>query len=308
MLTENMKMKTGLDYFPIDVDWLSDDKLTTLIADYGNAGLGVLMRLLSEIYRNGYCLPWAVINQKRFSVRHGVPASEVVEIVRVLVADGFFDQGMASGEAPVLTSIGIQKRWRLASSRRAAKEIDPAINLLEEEASARSKMSTKESKMYAIEPELHTFTTAQVGLSETECLQSDALSRVERGEMLTFTLQSKGKKSRGKESKEKKTQQPTFPASLDTEEHRLAWGSFIEHRVRIRKPYRSIESQNAQLQLWSDRPSLFIGAIALAIANEWQGLHEPSAKNKNSTTGITGISARTQRALDLIKKFDEQEA
>lgn len=46
--------KTGLDYFPFDVDFFSDKKIKRLRASYGNDGVVVYQYLLCEIYRNGY--------------------------------------------------------------------------------------------------------------------------------------------------------------------------------------------------------------------------------------------------------------
>ena len=46
--------KTGLDYFPFDVDFFSDKKIKRLRATYGNDGVAVYLYLLCEIYRNGY--------------------------------------------------------------------------------------------------------------------------------------------------------------------------------------------------------------------------------------------------------------
>lgn len=292
-----MRTKTGLDYFPLDVDWLSDDKLTIVQADYGNRGIGVVIRLLGEIYRNGYFIPWTVRDQKRFALRAGEPVGDVVAIVDALIAEGFFDQRLAGGESPVLTSVGIQKRWKLAVSRRTNSAIPNAINLLTTEAVEAPEPQvikvTKRVILSTNQPEIY-----------AEC-QHDVSS------MSTFTTQSKVK-----ESKVKKIPPLTppsggavlelvFPPTLDTPEHREAWKNYVDHRRRIRRPYRSIESQNAQLKRWANRPDAFIAAIANAIANEWTGLHQPSTERQNP---IAGISAREQRALDVIKMFKDEEA
>ena len=297
-----MRTKTGLDYFPLDIDWLSDDKLTIVQADFGNRGIGIVIRLLGEIYRNGYSTPWGERDQKRFALRAGEPVADVVALVDSLISEGFFDQTLARSQNPILTSAGIQKRWKLAVSRRAQSCIPDAINLLTVEAGERVKMSAVVAGERG-----EMLTTEQV-----ERMGLSAICDHDVGNMSAICKQSrhKVKESKVKESKNTPPKSPLaggliFPPELDTSEHREAWEKFIEHRRRIRKPYRSIESQNEQLKKWGDRAHLFITAITNAIANEWQGLHEPSTTNKNS---IAGISAKEQRALEVIKMFSDEEA
>lgn len=297
-----MRTKTGLEYFPLDVDWLSDDKLTIIQADYGNRGIGIVIRLLGEIYRNGYSTPWTERDQKRFALRAGEPVADVVAIVDGLISEGFFDERLARSPNPILTSAGIQKRWKLAVSRRANSTIPTAINLL----TINSGEPVKMSAVVAGERG-EMLTTEQV-----ERMGLSAICDHDVGNMSAICKQSRHKVKESKE-KESKTNPPKsplaggliFPPELDTPRHREAWKNFIEHRRRIRKPYRSIESQNEQLRKWSGRPDAFIEAISNAIANEWQGLHQPSPVPKNS---IAGISAREQRALEVIKMFAEEDA
>jgi hypothetical protein len=297
-----MRTKTGLDYFPLDVDWLSDDKLTIVQADFGNRGIGIVIRLLGDIYRNGYSTPWGERDQKRFALRAGEPVADVVALVDSLISEGFFDQTLARSQNPILTSAGIQKRWKLAVSRRAQSCIPDAINLLTVEAGERVKMSTTKASEGV---RLHT-------VEASESVEMSAICKQYDDNMSAIRQQSrhKVKESKVKESKNNPPKSPLaggliFPPELDTSEHREAWEKFIEHRRRIRKPYRSIESQNEQLKKWGDRAHLFITAITNTIANEWQGLHEPSPTKQNS---IAGISAKEQRALEVIKMFSDEEA
>ena len=50
--------KTGLDYFPLDVDFFTNKKIKILRAKYGIDGIAVFMFLLCEIYKNGYFIIW----------------------------------------------------------------------------------------------------------------------------------------------------------------------------------------------------------------------------------------------------------
>ena len=290
-----MRTKTGLDFFPIDVDLLSDDKLTIYQADYGNRGLGVLLRLLSEIYRNGYFMPWSEREQKRFALRCYEPIGEVVAMVDTLIEEGFFDSSLARSDAPILTSAGIQKRWKLASVRRANNSIQNAHNLLattEANVDGPSTLGRKKS------PTMRTKTGVNVGIVQASWSQ-------DVGSMFAVEAQSKGNESKVNESKEKKERVPlVFPETLDTPEHRKAWDDFIEHKRRIRKPYKSIESQNEQLRRWAARPSEFIAAIRDTIANEWVGLQWEKDYTRKSNSGD---SRQIARSLELVEFFRNQE-
>ena len=47
-------IKQGLDYFPLDVDMDTDDKIVLIESRYGSDGFTVIIKLLMKIYRNGY--------------------------------------------------------------------------------------------------------------------------------------------------------------------------------------------------------------------------------------------------------------
>lgn len=298
-----MRTKTGLEYFPLDVDWLSDDKLTIVQADYGNRGIGIVIRLLGEIYRNGYSTPWGERDQKRFALRAGEPVSDVVALVESLISEGFFDERLARSQNPILTSAGIQKRWKLAVTRRANSTIPDAINLLTSDTVERVKMSAIKAG------ERERLRTSEA----SEPVELSAICLQDVGNMSAIRQQSrhKVKESKGKERKLKTPHNPPsdggliFPPELDTPSHREAWRNYAEYRREIRRPYKSIRSQNAQLKKWSKTPEAFIEAITNTIANGWTGLHEPLPYHKNS---IAGISARERRAMEVIEMFAEEDA
>ena len=51
--------KQGLDYFPMDVEADTDEKVEYLIAKCGFLAFGVYVKLLMAIYKNGYFLEWS---------------------------------------------------------------------------------------------------------------------------------------------------------------------------------------------------------------------------------------------------------
>lgn len=51
--------KDGIDYFPLDVDFLQDDKIRLIKAEFGSKGILIVISLLCDIYRTtGYYKVW----------------------------------------------------------------------------------------------------------------------------------------------------------------------------------------------------------------------------------------------------------
>ena len=46
--------KTGLDYFPMDVDFWNDIKIMDLLNEYGPLGTAVYNIIINLVYKNGY--------------------------------------------------------------------------------------------------------------------------------------------------------------------------------------------------------------------------------------------------------------
>ncbi len=137
--------KIGLDYFPMDVDFFSDEKIFAINAEFGIKGEAVVLRLLCAIYRNGYFIEWTEVLQiKLLRTMTGVSASLLKEIVERLVKWGFFDEGLFRS-SHILTSRGIQKRF-FAATRGRKKTAEMPYLLLSEEAEGVSDAETPQSK------------------------------------------------------------------------------------------------------------------------------------------------------------------
>lgn len=121
--------KKGLEYFPLDTDIDQDEKVVVVIAKHGMRGFGIIIRLMMEIYKNGYFYPWTEKEQYVFSMKIRESAEVVKEVVDECLKWGFFDEGMFE-QHEILTSKGFQKRYLLATSRRKDIEIDPDHDLV----------------------------------------------------------------------------------------------------------------------------------------------------------------------------------
>ncbi|MDE6860913.1 MAG: DUF4373 domain-containing protein [Duncaniella sp.] len=103
--------KTGLDYFPFDCDFFSDEKVFAVAGAYGIKGEITIVKLLCAIYRNGYFIEWSeMMRYKLLSQLPGVSEGLLDSIVSRLVKWGFFDKDLFDS-AGVLTSRGIQQRY-----------------------------------------------------------------------------------------------------------------------------------------------------------------------------------------------------
>lgn len=116
------RINPGLDYFPLDVDIDSDDKIELIEAKHGIIGFAVIIRLFMKIYRNGYYYKWGEREQLLFSKRLNVDINTVNAIITDAVEWEIFDKKLYN-KWQILTSSGIQKRYMEATKRRQAVEI-----------------------------------------------------------------------------------------------------------------------------------------------------------------------------------------
>lgn len=111
-------LKTGIDYYPVDVDFLKNLKVRKIMMACGAGSVAVLICLLGSIYGDeGYYMWWD--EDVRFLVADEVGAKEslVHEVVMKALSVGFFDQGLFD-KFQILSSVGIQSRYFEATSRR----------------------------------------------------------------------------------------------------------------------------------------------------------------------------------------------
>ena len=109
-------MKSGIDYFPLDVNM--DEKVELIEAEFGLTGFAVLVKLLQRIYGGeGWYVEWTSEVALLFAKRVGAGGSVVSEIVEASIKRGIFDKTLYD-KYRILTSAGIQRRYFEAVSRR----------------------------------------------------------------------------------------------------------------------------------------------------------------------------------------------
>ena len=112
--------KIGLDYFPFDIDFFDDEKISAISGEFGIKGEITVIRLLCAIYRNGYFILWDDL--LRYKLLRNLPGTSehlLESIVQRLVLWGFFDKSLFDS-AGVLTSKGIQRRFFSITKRRVS--------------------------------------------------------------------------------------------------------------------------------------------------------------------------------------------
>lgn len=116
--------KLGLEYFSLDVDIFEDEKVIPVSSAFGPKGECIIIRVLCAIYRNGYFAECSEAFKFKIAKQANLPESLVSEVIAGLVKWGFFDKAVFDSFG-VLTSTGIQKRWKDATRKRVLKsELD----------------------------------------------------------------------------------------------------------------------------------------------------------------------------------------
>lgn len=124
-------IKQGLDYFPFDVDFFSDEKIVAIGGEFGTKGEITTIKLLCAVYRNGYFIEWSeMLKFKLLKELTGVSAELLDQIVNRLVKWEFFDRNLFDS-ASILTSKGIQRRFQAISTKMHRKNAIGEYSLLD---------------------------------------------------------------------------------------------------------------------------------------------------------------------------------
>lgn len=128
----------GLLYFSFDTDFFyADKRIKRLHARYGNDGMIFYIYLLTEIYRNGYCIRWdEEIMEDAMDDLH-ITEGFIEQVMTFLASRSLIDTIKLANSDTIITSPGIQKRYQEAvKGRRRDIFVDAEIWLLEEKETA----------------------------------------------------------------------------------------------------------------------------------------------------------------------------
>ena len=211
--------KTGLDYFPFDVDFFEDDKLSAISVQFGIKGEIAAVKLLCAIYRNGYFIEWKEsVCIKLLRELPGISASLLDQIVRGLVKWGFFNKALFD-TAGILTSRGIQRRYFSISRRnRRSGQGGELPYLLVDDGTSETDMEKKDIPKEGI-----------LEFSATETV----LSQRKTGFSATKTPQIKEKEIKDKYSTANRTCEDMLDAEIEQLKISSVWLEHIRMRHKV---------------------------------------------------------------------------
>ena len=149
--------KQGLEYFPMDVDADTDEKVEYLTAKCGFIAFGVYVHLLMKIYKNGYFMEWTDRTLYVTAKRLAIPADDLKKIIDGCIEAELFDAEIFE-KFSVLTSQSIQKRYLAATEKRKGASIG-LYSLLEvnsKKTAVNSEKTTVNSEKTTVNSELST--------------------------------------------------------------------------------------------------------------------------------------------------------
>lgn len=172
--------KDSLDYFPFDVAFFSDKKIKRLRTKFGNNGVCTLIYIYTQIYAEGYYIPYDEDLILDISDEMNISENETRQILAYLFSRSMLD-GTLAESVKVLTAISIQKRYQEA--KRGLKR-DVFVK----------------AEYWLLEPE-ETLGFIKVWNNENKSEKNDQKSR-KNSDKSGINSQRKGKESKGKESKD----------------------------------------------------------------------------------------------------------
>jgi len=113
-------VKTGLDYFPLDVN--IEDNIELIEAKHGLQSFAIVVKLWQKIYSNGYYYEWNEDNALLFSRKINIDLSIIDSVISSCFERNIFNKSLYS-KYKILTSNGIQKRYLTACSQSKRKYI-----------------------------------------------------------------------------------------------------------------------------------------------------------------------------------------
>ena len=136
--------KRGLDYFPIDIDFMQNRLVRRIMKREGEGSLATLFGALSCIYGGeGYYVRADELFYEDISTSlYNQTAGDVKRILTLAAEYGIFHPGLFS-EFGILTSSEIQKQYLFSTKRRKSSAIEERYNLIDDAPDSFTEQSTE---------------------------------------------------------------------------------------------------------------------------------------------------------------------
>lgn len=145
--------KSGLPYFPVQTNFMSDKKIVKLRRKYGPTGLMIYFEVLFNVYREGYYLKISLEDLADnivddFRSDKWVSKDDVVAILHLFSELDLIDKSLA--EKGIITSKAIQKQYILSTKRRSNAKVDEYCLLSEKDKIELSTFLTCSAKVESV--------------------------------------------------------------------------------------------------------------------------------------------------------------
>ena len=271
--------KQGIDYFPLDV--YLDNKFKFLEIKFGLEGFAIIIKIFQKIYANGYWCNFNEDEQLLFSYDINVDINRIREIVNEAITRDIFDKNLFD-TYQILTSKGIQKRYKEIVKRRKDVEIVPEYLLI----------------------------NGDFGVSRVfnECKSSQ--SKVKERKV----KETKAKERKAKESKVDKTSYLSISKQIEefTEDKELkeVLKEFVEMREKIRKKLTNYAFYLIlrKLSRLSANTNTQIEILNQSIQNGWQDVYalKTDFSNKKEKK-LPDWYGSYEKQLENLPKEEEKE-
>ena len=258
--------KTGLDYFPFDVDFFNDEKIEAISGEFGIKGEIVAIKLLAAIYRNGYFIEWSeMLQMKMLKTLPSISKELLTEIVQRLVRWDFFNEDLFNSDN-VLTSRGIQKRYFEAMKRNSLSDSLPFLLV-----------SVTETHINVTETHINAAKTTQSKGKESKVNISFLEKKKQKSESVDFDEEEKNNHPLSTEKKETSPQGSAAPPPFNFKQAMLSAGfaaDLTEDWLKIRKAKKAVNSERAfkifleQVQRTGQDKNTI---LALIVQKQWKG-------------------------------------
>ena len=131
--------RQGVDYFPLDV--YLDNKVKFIEIKFGLKGFGTVVKILQNIYSQGYWSNWGEDEKLLFADENRITLDEVKDITGECLDRGIFDKKLYDTHK-ILTSTGIQKRYKEIVRRRKDVDVTEDYLLIDSIAAVNADMVT----------------------------------------------------------------------------------------------------------------------------------------------------------------------
>lgn len=259
--------KTGLDYFPHDVDLSGDEKVEALEAAYGLEGYAIYLKLLERIYRAGGYIAWDEDALAIFARKFHVEVDRLKNIIEKIFEYDLLMLKKTRGGYQ-LTSRGVLRRFQPIQRKRAEWR--------------KKKAGFSQGK-----------TSGKPGENPTK--ESKVKERKEKN----INTNPKSLRAQGENPRAKGTNPRVFDdlpdwVPLD------AWKGYVEMRASIKKPLRTDRQRQLavskldELRGEGNEPEAVLNQ---SVMNSWQGLFPLKDRARGSPgkggDGNTGGKTRT---------------